>query len=47
LKSVIQVAKENFFMKPGIFIGGLPIEDDRTKLKVNKINILVGTFGRI
>lgn len=34
-------------LKPGLFIGGLPIEDDRKNLKSNSFNIVIGTLGRI
>jgi len=34
-------------LKAGILIGGLPIEDDRKNIKINKIKIAIGTLGRI
>ena len=34
-------------IRPGIFIGGLPMEDDKKNLEINKVNLIIGTFGRI
>lgn len=31
----------------GIFIGGLPLQDDRRNLKIQKVKVVVGTIGRI
>lgn len=31
----------------GVFIGGLPLQDDRRNLKIQHVKIVVGTIGRI
>jgi len=33
--------------QPKLFIGGLPIEQDRDILKLKRCSIVIGTLGRI
>ncbi|KRX02173.1 P-loop containing nucleoside triphosphate hydrolase [Pseudocohnilembus persalinus] len=42
-----QKIKLNIKLRAGVFIGGLPIEDDRKNLKANTFTIAIGTLGRI
>ncbi|EAR89314.2 DEAD/DEAH-box helicase (macronuclear) [Tetrahymena thermophila SB210] len=35
------------YVNCGIFIGGLPLQDDRRNLKIQHVKIIIGTIGRI
>lgn len=37
----------NEVLSPKLFIGGLPIEQDRDILRLKRCSIIVGTLGRI
>jgi superfamily II DNA/RNA helicase len=40
-----ELLKEVF--QPHLFIGGLPIEQDRDILKIKRCSIVIGTLGRL
>ncbi|KAL4446607.1 hypothetical protein ABPG74_005545 [Tetrahymena malaccensis] len=35
------------YVNCGIFIGGLPLQDDRRNLKIQHVKIIIGTIGRV